>query len=61
MVSSSDVQLYLEERLGLGAQQDSPDRYSYGGVNSHKSFADQRDCWVIKFRSGLNLFNLIKS
>ena len=31
---SSDVQLYPEERLGLGAQQDSPYRYSYGGANS---------------------------
>jgi len=30
MDSSSDIQLYPEERLGLGAQQGSPDRYSYG-------------------------------
>ena len=35
MVSSSDVQLYPEERLGLGAQQESLDRYSYGEANSH--------------------------
>jgi len=32
MDSSSDVQLYPEERLGLNAQQGSPDRYSYGGA-----------------------------
>ena len=43
MDSSSDVQLYPEERLGLGAQQGSPDRYSYGGANSHKSCVDQED------------------
>jgi len=60
MVSSSDVQLYPEERLRLGAQQGSPDRYSYGGTNSHKSCMDQGDRWVIKFRLGLNLFDLIK-
>ena len=30
IVLSLDVQLYPEERLGLGAQQGSPDRYSYG-------------------------------
>ena len=45
MVSSSNVQLYPEERLGLGTQQDSPDRYSYGGANSHRSCADQGDHW----------------
>ena len=33
--SSSDVQLYPKERLGLGSQQDSPNHYSYGGVNSY--------------------------
>ena len=60
IISSSDVQLHLEERLGLGAQQGSPDRYSYGGANSHKSCVDQGDHWEIKFRLGLNLFNLIK-
>ena len=57
--SSSDVQLYPKERLGIGPQQDSPDRYSYGGTNSHKSCVDQEDRWVIKFRLGLNLY-LIK-
>ena len=41
MDSNLDVQLYLEGRLGLGAQQDSPDRYSYGGANSHSSYVDQ--------------------
>jgi len=41
MVSSSDIQLYPEERLGLGAQQGSPDCYSYRGANSHKSYVDQ--------------------
>jgi len=35
MDSSSDVQLYPQGRLGLGAQQGSSDRYSYGGANSH--------------------------
>jgi len=60
MNSSSDVQLYSEERLGLGVQQGSSDRYSYSGVNSHKSCVDQGDRWVIKFRLGLNLFDLIK-
>ena len=35
MVSSSDIQLYPEERLGLGTQQGSPDRYSYDRANSH--------------------------
>ena len=40
MVSNSDVQLYPEERLGLGAQQSCPDRYSYGGINSHISCVD---------------------
>jgi len=58
--SSSDVQLYPEERLGLGAQQGSPYRYSYGGANSHKSCVDRGDRWAIKFRSGLNLFDLIE-
>jgi len=60
IVSSSDVQLYPEERSGLGVQRDSPDRYFYGGANFHKSCVDQGDCWVIKFRLGLNLFDLIK-
>jgi len=59
MVSSSDVQLYTEERLGLGAQ-GSPDRYFYGGANSHKSCVDQGDRWMIKFRLGLKLFDLIR-
>ena len=60
MDSSSDVQLYPEDRLGLDAQEGSPNRYSYGGVNSHRSCVDQGDHWVIKFRLGLNLFDLIK-
>ena len=60
MVSSSNAQLYPEERLGLGVQLGSPDRYSYGGANSHRSCVDQRDHWVIKFRLDLNLFDLIK-
>jgi len=60
MDSSSDVQLYPEGGLGLGAQQGSLDRYSYGGANSHRSYVDQGDHWVIKFRLGLNLFDLIK-
>jgi len=60
MVSSSNVQLYPKERLGLGVQQDSPDRYFYGGANSHNFFVDQGDRWIIKFRLGLNLFDLIK-
>ena len=42
------------------AQQGSPDRYSYGGANSHRSCVDQEDHWVIKFNLGLNLFDLIK-
>ena len=46
--------------LRLGAQQGSLDRYSYGEANSHKSCVDQGDHWVIKFRLGLNLFDLIK-
>ena len=60
MVLSSDVQLYPEERFRLSAQQDSPDRYSYGGANTHRSCIDQGEHWVIKFRLGLNLFDLIK-
>jgi len=63
MVSNSDVQFYPERRLrlgGAGAQQESPDHYSYGRVNSHKFFVDQEDHWVIKIRSDLNLFDLIK-
>ena len=63
MVSSLDVQFYPEKRLGLGgagAQQESSDRYFYGGANSHKFCMDQGDRWVIKFRLGLNLFDLIK-
>ena len=60
MDSSSDVQLYPEGRLELGTQQGSPDRYSYGGANSHRSCVDQENHWVIKFKLGLNLFDLIK-
>ena len=60
MDSSSDVQLYSEGRLGLGMQQESRDRYSYGGANSHRSCVDQEDRWVIKFRLGLSLSDLIK-
>jgi len=60
MVSSSNVQLYPEERLGLGMQQGSPDYYSYSGANSHRSCVDQGDHWVIKFKLGLNLFDLNK-
>jgi len=50
MVSSSDVQFYPKDRLGLGsagAQQESPDHYSYGGEipiilrGSMESLADQ--------------------
>ena len=41
MVSSLDDQLYHEGRLGLGTQQGSPDHYSYGGANSHRSCVDQ--------------------
>ena len=48
------------QRVGLSRQQDSSDRNSYGGANSHKSWVDQGDRWVIKFRLGLNLFDLIK-
>jgi len=44
MVSSSDVHFYPEERLRLGAQQKSLDRYSYSGENSYKSCVDQEDC-----------------
>ena len=32
MVSSSNVQLYPEERLGLGMQQGSPDRYCHASL-----------------------------
>jgi len=56
-------QSYPEGRLrlgGAGAQQESPDRYSYGGANSLKSCVDQGHRWVIKFKPGLNLFYLIK-
>ena len=60
MDSSLDVQLYPERRLGQGAQQGSPDRYSYGGAHSHRSCVDQGDHWVIKFKLGMNLFDLIK-
>ena len=59
MDSSSDVQLYPEGRLGLGAQQGSPDRCSYGGTNSHRSCVNQGDRWVIKFRLGLSLFDQV--
>ena len=41
MDSSLDVQLYSERRLRLGAQHGSPDRYSYGGANSHRSCVDK--------------------
>ena len=57
--SSSHVQLYPEGRLGLGTQQDSPDRYFYGGADSHRSCIDQGDHWVIKFTLDLKLFDLI--
>ena len=60
VVSSSDVKLYPEERLRLGTQQGNPDRYSYGEANSHRSCVDQGDGWIIKFRLGLNLFDLMK-
>jgi len=60
MVSSLDVQLYPEERLRLGAQQESPDRYSYSGANCYGSCVDQGDHLVIKFRLSLNLYGLIK-
>ena len=30
-------------RREIGAQQSSPDRYSYSGSNSHRSFVDQED------------------
>jgi len=62
MVSSSDVQLYPEGRLGLGGigVYESLDCYFYGGANSHKFCVDQRDHWVIKFKLRMNLFDLIK-
>jgi len=62
MAWSSDVQFYSEGRLGLGGAvaQGSPDHDSCVGANSHKSCVDQRDYWVIKFRSSLNLFDLTK-
>ena len=41
MVLNSDVQIYPEGRLALGVQQGNPDRYSYGGANSHKFCVDQ--------------------
>ena len=43
MISSSDVQFYLEGRLRLdggGAQQESSDYYSSVRANSHKSCVD---------------------
>jgi len=43
----------------LGPTQGNPDRYSYSGENYHKSYINQGDRWVIKFRLGLNLFDLI--
>ena len=58
MDSSSDVQLYCKERLRLGTQQGSPNRYSYGGTYSHKFCVNQGDHRVIKFKLGLN-FDLI--
>jgi len=63
MVSSSDVQIYSKGRLGLdGAniKQENPDHYSCVGTNSYKSCVDQGDYSVIKFKLGLNLFDLIK-
>jgi len=63
MVLNSDIQFYLEGRLGLdgtGLQQESPYHYSCAGANSHKSCVNQEDHWVIKFRLGLHLFDLIK-
>ena len=63
MVSSSKVQFYSEGKLRLGnagAQQESPNYYFCVGANSRKSCMDQGDRWVIKFRLGLNLFDLIK-
>ena len=48
MDSSSDVQLCPKERLGLGAQQGSPDCYSYNRANSHRSSIDQGDRWVVQ-------------
>jgi len=62
MISSSNVQLNPEGRLGLGGAgtYEIPDHYLYGGANYHKSCMDQGDRWVIKFRLGLNLFDLIK-
>ena len=46
--------------LGLGTQEESLDHYSYGRANSRKSCVDQGDHWMIKFKLGLNLFDLIK-
>jgi len=63
MFLSSDVQFYPEGKLGLGGsitQQESSDQYSCVGANSHESCIDQGDHWVIKFRSGFILFDLIK-
>jgi len=63
MVSNSDVEFYPEGRLGLGgadAQQENPYYNSYSGANSHKSYVSQGDRWVTKFKSGLNLFDLIR-
>jgi len=59
MFSNSDVQLSPEERLGLGAQQESP-YHSYLGANFHKSCVDEGNRWVIKFKLELNLFDIIK-
>jgi len=59
MISSSDAEGRLGLR-GIDAQQESVDHYSCVGANSNKSCVDQRDRWAIKFRSGMNLFDLIK-
>ena len=47
---------FVKGGLGLGSadtKQESPNRYSYGGANSHKSCVDQGDRWIIKFRLSL--------
>jgi len=46
IVLRSNIQFYPESRLGLGsasAKQESPDHYSYGRANSHKSCVNQGD------------------
>jgi len=49
----------IETRLRR-RKQESPNHYSYVGANSHKFCVDKGDRWVIKFRSDLNLFDIIK-